>query len=92
MILGGVASGKSSILMALLRELPIKKYKCFDINGSIAYVGQQPWIFSDSLRENILFGKEYDQSLYKLVNMITGLPLIFFPNLQYKPIQFSYGL
>ena len=67
MILGGVASGKSSILMALLGELPVKRVAGFKVNGSIAYVGQQPWIISDSLRENILFGKEYDQRRYKLV-------------------------
>lgn len=29
--------------------------------GGFAYVAQQAWILNDSLRENILFGKEYDE-------------------------------
>lgn len=29
-------------------------------SGDFAYVAQQAWIFNDSLKENILFGKEYD--------------------------------
>lgn len=30
-------------------------------SGGFAYVAQQAWILNDSLRENILFGKEYDE-------------------------------
>ena len=30
------------------------------VNGSVAYVAQQAWIFNDSLKENILFGNEYN--------------------------------
>ncbi|KAJ2564079.1 ATP-binding cassette glutathione S-conjugate transporter ycf1, partial [Coemansia sp. RSA 1813] len=35
--------------------------------GSIALVEQTPWIMSGSLRENILFGREYDQEFYNKV-------------------------
>lgn len=30
-------------------------------SGGFAYVSQQAWILNDSLKENILFGNEYDQ-------------------------------
>lgn len=29
------------------------------VNGDIAYVSQQAWIFNGTLKENILFGKQY---------------------------------
>ena len=35
----------------------------FEIKGSTAYIGQSAWIQNLTLRENILFGKEYDLSL-----------------------------
>uniref|UniRef100_A0A673XWZ6 ATP-binding cassette sub-family C member 5 n=1 Tax=Salmo trutta TaxID=8032 RepID=A0A673XWZ6_SALTR len=36
-------------------------------SGGFAYVAQQAWILNDSLRENILFGKEYDEDKYNAV-------------------------
>ena len=64
MIVGPVASGKSSVLMSILGEIPIVKSGKLDVRGSIAYVGQQPWIFSDTLKENIVFGKEFNKERY----------------------------
>ena len=29
------------------------------VDGSVAYVAQQAWIFNASLKENILFGRDY---------------------------------
>lgn len=37
------------------------------LQGSIAYVTQQAWIQNATLRENILFGKEYDYKTYNKV-------------------------
>ena len=31
------------------------------MNGSLAYVGQTPLIFSDSIRNNIAFGRTLDE-------------------------------
>lgn len=31
-------------------------------SGGFAFVSQQAWILNESLKENILFGKEYDQN------------------------------
>ncbi|GCB72667.1 hypothetical protein scyTo_0006412 [Scyliorhinus torazame] len=36
-------------------------------NGSFAFVSQQAWIFHGTVRENILFGKMYDEERYKKV-------------------------
>ena len=35
-----------------------------DIKGSLFYVPQEPWIFTASLKQNILFGKPYDKKKF----------------------------
>ncbi|XP_077862743.1 ATP-binding cassette sub-family C member 5-like [Saccoglossus kowalevskii] len=35
------------------------------IDGSMAYVSQQPWIFNATFKENILFGLQFDKQLYE---------------------------
>lgn len=63
---------QSSLLSAVLGELP--KDKGFvDIRGRIAYVSQQPWVFSGTVRSNILFGKEYIQEKYERVLRVCAL-------------------
>jgi ATP-binding cassette subfamily C (CFTR/MRP) protein 4 len=52
--------------MALLRELPVASGN-IRISGRVAYVSQQPWVFSGTLKENILFGKEFNKERYKEV-------------------------
>ena len=39
----------------------------FFAQGSVAYVPQQAWIQNATLRENILFGKEYNEQRYNNV-------------------------
>ena len=39
----------------------------FEIKGSTAYIGQSAWIQNLTLRENILFGKEYDKEKYNRI-------------------------
>ena len=38
-----------------------------NLQGSIAYVAQQAWIQNQTLRDNILFGKEYHSATYNEV-------------------------
>ncbi|XP_030649011.1 multidrug resistance-associated protein 5 [Chanos chanos] len=63
---GGVGSGKSSLLSALLGQMTLLGGS-LAVSGGFAYVAQQAWILNDSLRENILFGKEYNEEKYNSV-------------------------
>ncbi|KAM9740976.1 ATP-binding cassette sub-family C member 5 isoform 1-T2 [Menidia menidia] len=65
-ICGGVGSGKSSLLSALLGQMTLLEGKVA-ASGGFAYVSQQAWILNDSLKENILFGNEYDSDKYNTV-------------------------
>ncbi|KAM9375837.1 ATP-binding cassette sub-family C member 5 [Pholidichthys leucotaenia] len=62
-ICGGVGSGKSSLLSALLGQMTLLEGNVA-ASGQFAYVSQQAWILNHSLKENILFGNEYDQDKY----------------------------
>lgn len=49
--------------MALLGELPIS-HGDRRVHGRIGYASQQAWIFSGTVRENIVFGQEFDKERY----------------------------
>lgn len=63
-IIGSVGSGKSSILQLLLGELPIYSGDVL-INGDVSYGSQESWLFSGTVRNNILFGLPYDKLRYQ---------------------------
>lgn len=63
-VCGTVGSGKSSLLLALLGEMPKLSGSVY-LSGSVAYVPQSAWIQSVSIRDNILFGKPYDEVRYR---------------------------
>jgi len=62
-VVGKVGSGKSTLGMALLGEMP-KITGSICVNGQVAYVPQQAWIYNATVRDNILFGEPYDQKKY----------------------------
>lgn len=62
-IVGPIGSGKSSILAALLGEMN-KVHGSVSVHGKIAYVPQTAWMMNTTLKENILFGQDFDQDLY----------------------------
>ena len=43
------------------------------MEGRVAYAAQEPWIFSSSLRDNILFGKPYEPDWYSTVVDVCAL-------------------
>uniref|UniRef100_A0AAA9SF74 Multidrug resistance-associated protein 4 n=1 Tax=Bos taurus TaxID=9913 RepID=A0AAA9SF74_BOVIN len=65
-VVGPVGAGKSSLLSAVLGELPPNQGQV-SVHGRIAYVSQQPWVFSGTVRSNILFGKKYEKERYEKV-------------------------
>ncbi|BBN10264.1 protein MpABCC8 [Marchantia polymorpha subsp. ruderalis] len=65
-IVGKVGAGKTSILSAVLGEMP-KVSGTVRISGSTAYVAQQAWIQNGTIEENILFGRSMNRALYQRV-------------------------
>ncbi|KAK5971823.1 hypothetical protein GCK32_002081 [Trichostrongylus colubriformis] len=65
-IVGSFGSGKSSVLSAILGEMTqldgVRK-----IAGTIAYVPQTAWILNQTVRNNILYGMDYDSKKYDKV-------------------------
>ncbi|KAL1706525.1 P-loop containing nucleoside triphosphate hydrolase protein [Schizophyllum commune] len=60
-IVGPIGSGKSSILQALIGEMRRTRGEVV-FGGSVAYVPQKPWIQSTTVRQNIAFGLEENES------------------------------
>src|SRR5258708_367403 len=58
--------------MSILNEIPITSGSV-KVNGSIAYASQESWSFNSSIRENILFGKTYDEKWFKEVISICAM-------------------
>ncbi|KAK1268576.1 ABC transporter C family member 10 [Acorus gramineus] len=63
-ICGEVGSGKSTILAAILGEVPCLK-GTIQVHGEIAYVSQTAWIQTGTVQENILFGSPMDKERYR---------------------------
>jgi ABC-type multidrug transport system fused ATPase/permease subunit len=47
----------------LLREI-IPSRGTVGLEGSISYASQEPWILSQSIKDNILFGEDFDEDWY----------------------------
>jgi len=65
-IVGAVGSGKSSLINAIIGEMKLEGGKIVH-GGTVSYCSQQAWIQNATVRDNILFGKEYDEALYRKV-------------------------
>jgi len=61
-------------LQAILQELPLSE-GFLDVRGVISYASQEPWIFSSSIKQNIIFNSPIDEDRYKQVKY-TSLNLI----------------
>ena len=65
-VVGRVGSGKSSLLSALLGEMQ-RTNGFVNISKNIAYVSQQAWIRNMTLKNNILFQKNFNSIFYNKV-------------------------
>lgn len=75
--------------MAILGELPLSK-GAITVKGKIGYASQQAWIFNGSLRQNILFGQEYEKKRYEEVLSACALEKV--SNIFKKLFILSVGL
>ncbi|XP_017075895.2 ATP-binding cassette sub-family C member Sur [Drosophila eugracilis] len=67
-VVGKNGSGKTSLLSALLMEMPLLVGNMFwHKTCTISYVSQQPWLLNDTIRENILFGEAFRPKRYDFV-------------------------
>jgi ABC-type transport system involved in cytochrome bd biosynthesis fused ATPase/permease subunit len=81
MVVGDVGSGKSSLLLALLKELAPSdsvREKCVTFADDridvcpVAYVAQRPWLLNASIKDNILFGHRLNKKRYDhVIQVIT---------------------
>uniref|UniRef100_A0A669E2P6 Multidrug resistance-associated protein 4 n=1 Tax=Oreochromis niloticus TaxID=8128 RepID=A0A669E2P6_ORENI len=65
-VIGPVGAGKSSLLSAILGELP-HDTGTLKVRGQISYAAQQPWVFPGTIRSNILFGKQLNPKKYERI-------------------------
>ena len=63
---------QTSILMAAMNEIPIIEGNV-KVRGTVSYVSQEAWIFSGTVRQNILFGKDYDEKKFENVIDVCAL-------------------
>ncbi|KAJ5626822.1 ATP-binding cassette transporter [Penicillium herquei] len=75
MIIGPVASGKSTLLQTILRETVVQagEVKLTTSQSQIAYCAQVPWILNASVRENIILGSEFNSEWYEFSTSVCGL-------------------
>ncbi|GAA30468.2 ATP-binding cassette subfamily C (CFTR/MRP) member 10, partial [Clonorchis sinensis] len=66
-VVGPVGSGKSALLLAILGEMNALEPSIEALGGDqlrqrphYAYVGQTPWLFTGTVRDNIVFGAPHD--------------------------------
>ncbi|XP_034488877.1 multidrug resistance-associated protein 4-like [Drosophila innubila] len=75
-VIGPVGAGKSSLFQLLLGELPIVDGGVV-MQGDLSYASQEPWLFTGTVRNNILFGEQYDRKRYKEVTQCCALTTDF---------------
>ncbi|KAG5894554.1 hypothetical protein JTB14_021536 [Gonioctena quinquepunctata] len=71
-IVGQVGSGKTTLLHAILKEL-YPTDGSMEVHGKISYASQEPWVFGGSVRQNILFGLDYEPKKYEEVVRVCAL-------------------
>ncbi|XP_022794856.1 multidrug resistance-associated protein 4-like [Stylophora pistillata] len=71
-ITGPVGSGKSTLLSAIAGEISDTSGTIF-YRGNVIYLPQTAWVFSGTIKENILFGQPYEESMYERIIEVCAL-------------------
>ena len=58
-VVGKVGAGKTTLLHSIMEETRLVKGEQV-VKGTIAYVEQEPFIISGSIKDNILMGKRFN--------------------------------
>ncbi|KAF3970894.1 hypothetical protein CMV_005450 [Castanea mollissima] len=72
-IVGSTGEGKTSLISAMLGELPAISNANVVVRGTVAYVSQVSWIFNATVRDNILFGSAFQSARYEKAIDVTAL-------------------
>lgn len=72
-VVGAVASGKTTLLKGLLGEVPHVTGKVSLERHRVSWCDQTPWLINDTVRKNILGFADYDEDLYKIVTQACDL-------------------
>jgi len=71
-VVGEIGAGKSSLLSALVGEMRKTEGNVL-IGGTVGYCPQTAWIQNATVKNNILFGLEFDENKYNAVIRACGL-------------------
>jgi ABC-type multidrug transport system fused ATPase/permease subunit len=71
-IVGHVGSGKSTLLSGILGDARCSRGEVY-LNGSVAYVSQQPFIQNATVRDNITFGLPFVKEKYEEALLVSSL-------------------
>ena len=63
-VVGKIGSGKTSLLYSIMDET-VKRSGTHRVRGRLAYVEQEPFIFSGTIKDNICFGLEYGETRFR---------------------------
>ncbi|CAN6455577.1 unnamed protein product [Victoria cruziana] len=72
-VVGTTGEGKTSLVSAMLGEIPSTSTTNVVIRGTVAFVPQVSWIFNATVRDNILFGSTFQTERYQKAIEVTAL-------------------
>ena len=97
-VVGETASGKSSLLDALLGHMPQTDGSLIPARTSVCFCSQSAWIFNATVRENICFSSPFDPDRYwRVVNAcsletdLLGMPSMDLTEIGEKGVNLSGG-
>lgn len=72
LVTGNLGSGKSLLLKTILGEFPIIGGE-MEVVGTMSYAPEDPWLFPGTIKQNIIFGEDYDSHRYQEVLRVCAL-------------------